>query len=57
MRHSGGLNEPDIAAYAKRVIHFVGGRVADDHQNGEAAQMLWNLTGSAAAPGKVRGEA
>lgn len=57
MRHSGGLDEPDIAAYAKRVIRLVDGRVDDDHQNGEAAQMLWNLTESAAAPGKVRGEA
>jgi hypothetical protein len=57
MRHWGGLNEPDIATYAKRVLHFVENRVADDHQDGEAAQVLWNLTESAAAPGKVRWEA
>jgi len=30
-------HEPDIAAYAKRVIHFVDGRVESDRRNGEAA--------------------
>jgi putative ABC transport system ATP-binding protein len=30
-------HEPDIAAYAKRVIHFVDGRVASDHRDGERA--------------------
>jgi putative ABC transport system ATP-binding protein len=27
-------HEPDAAAFARRVVHFVDGRVADDHQNG-----------------------
>jgi putative ABC transport system ATP-binding protein len=30
-------HEADIAAYAKRVIRFVDGRVASDHRNGEGA--------------------
>jgi len=30
-------HEPDIAAYAKRVIRFVDGRVASDERNGAAA--------------------
>ena len=30
-------HEPDMARYAKRVIHFVDGRVASDHHNGENA--------------------
>ncbi len=30
-------HEPDIAAYARRVIRFVDGRVASDQRNGEAA--------------------
>lgn len=30
-------HEPDMAAYAKRVIRFVDGRVESDHHNGEAA--------------------
>ncbi|MDD2700144.1 MAG: ABC transporter ATP-binding protein [Sideroxydans sp.] len=30
-------HEPDIAAYAKRVVHFVDGQIAHDRQNGEAA--------------------
>ncbi|MSM41601.1 MAG: ATP-binding cassette domain-containing protein [Geobacter sp.] len=30
-------HEPDIAAYAKRVIRFVDGRVESDRRNGEAA--------------------
>jgi putative ABC transport system ATP-binding protein len=30
-------HEPDIATYAKRIIHFVDGRVASDQLNGEAA--------------------
>ncbi|MDO9002918.1 MAG: ABC transporter ATP-binding protein, partial [Aquabacterium sp.] len=30
-------HEPDMAAYAKRIIHFVDGRVDSDHRNGEAA--------------------
>lgn len=30
-------HEPDIAAYAKRVISFVDGRVESDRRNGEAA--------------------
>jgi putative ABC transport system ATP-binding protein len=28
-------HEPDMARYAKRVIHFVDGRVDSDHHNGE----------------------
>ena len=30
-------HEPDMAAHAKRVVHFVDGRVASDRRNGEAA--------------------
>jgi putative ABC transport system ATP-binding protein len=30
-------HEADIAAYAKRVVRFVDGRVASDHRNGEGA--------------------
>ncbi len=30
-------HEPDMAAYAKRVIRFVDGRVETDHRNGRAA--------------------
>ncbi|MFH2134613.1 MAG: ABC transporter ATP-binding protein [Pseudomonadota bacterium] len=30
-------HEPDIAAYAKRIVHFVDGQIAHDRQNGEAA--------------------
>ena len=30
-------HEPDIAAYAKRVIRFVDGRVASDNRNGEVS--------------------
>ncbi len=30
-------HEPDMAAYAKRVIHFVDGKVARDHHNGDHA--------------------
>jgi putative ABC transport system ATP-binding protein len=30
-------HEPDMAAYAKRIIHFVDGRVDSDHRNGEVA--------------------
>ncbi len=30
-------HEPDIAAYAKRVIRFIDGRVASDRRNGETA--------------------
>jgi len=30
-------HEPDIAAYAKRVVHFVDGRVASDQRNGETS--------------------
>ena len=28
-------HEPDMAAYAKRVVRFVDGRVDSDHRNGE----------------------
>jgi putative ABC transport system ATP-binding protein len=27
-------HEPDAAAYARRVVHFVDGQVARDHRNG-----------------------
>jgi len=30
-------HEPDMAAHAKRVVHFVDGRVASDRRNGESA--------------------
>ncbi len=30
-------HEPDMAAYAKRIVHFVDGRVASDQRNGENA--------------------
>ena len=30
-------HEPDIAAYAGRIVHFVDGTIAHDRQNGEAA--------------------
>jgi putative ABC transport system ATP-binding protein len=30
-------HEPDMAAHAKRVIHFVDGRVDSDRRNGEGA--------------------
>jgi putative ABC transport system ATP-binding protein len=30
-------HEPDMAAYAKRVVRFVDGRVESDHRNGEAS--------------------
>ena len=30
-------HEPDMAAYAKRIVHFVDGRVASDQRNGEDA--------------------
>ncbi|HEX5515422.1 MAG TPA: ABC transporter ATP-binding protein [Gammaproteobacteria bacterium] len=29
-------HEPDMAAYAKRIVHFVDGRVASDQRSGEA---------------------
>ena len=30
-------HEPDMAAYAKRMVHFMDGRIETDEQNGEAA--------------------
>jgi putative ABC transport system ATP-binding protein len=30
-------HEPDIAAYAKRIVHFVDGEIAHDNENGGAA--------------------
>jgi putative ABC transport system ATP-binding protein len=29
-------HEPDMAAYARRTVHFVDGRVAEDQATGEA---------------------
>jgi putative ABC transport system ATP-binding protein len=29
-------HEPDMAAYAKRIVHFMDGRIQTDEQNGEA---------------------
>jgi putative ABC transport system ATP-binding protein len=29
-------HEPDMAAYAKRIVHFLDGLVASDEQNGRA---------------------
>jgi len=28
-------HEPDMARYAKRIVHFLDGRVHSDHRNGE----------------------
>ena len=30
-------HEPDMAAYARRIVHFVDGRVAEDQTTGESA--------------------
>ena len=30
-------HEPDIAAYAKRIVHFVDGQIAHDKETGGAA--------------------
>jgi putative ABC transport system ATP-binding protein len=30
-------HEPDMAAYARRVVHFVDGRIDSDRRDGEAA--------------------
>jgi putative ABC transport system ATP-binding protein len=30
-------HEADMAAYAKRIVHFIDGRVESDRRNGEAA--------------------
>jgi putative ABC transport system ATP-binding protein len=30
-------HEPDVAAYARRVVKFVDGRIESDHRNTEAA--------------------
>jgi len=30
-------HEPDMAAYARRIVRFVDGRVDSDHRNGEGA--------------------
>ena len=46
-------HEPDMAAYAKRQIHFLDGLVESDAQNGEAPMlMLWNahVTGDTGDP-------
>ena len=33
-------HEPDMAAYASRIVHFVDGQVAQDERNGHAAEAL-----------------
>ncbi|HEU0202021.1 MAG TPA: ABC transporter permease [Burkholderiaceae bacterium] len=35
-------HEPDMAAYAKRAVRFVDGRVESDRRNGGERLMLWN---------------